>query len=118
VPGRTTSELNTLVNLEPGQSVILAGLVSASTRESVSGVPGLSQIPIFGLLFGKQQRRMETSQNLLLIVPSVVDSVSMVDQQRIGRALSTYWDYSGKTKKAPLMPKPMTAPSALDPELR
>jgi pilus assembly protein CpaC len=104
IPGRLTAQLDTIVNLELGQSLILAGLTAKSERSSKSGLPGLSQIPILGLLFGTHGHQEEESENVVLIVPSVVDSVSMQDRGRLSDALRHYAEYSGDLDKVHFVP--------------
>lgn len=93
VPGRTRTTLSTVVNLELGQSIVLGGLVSRSSRESQGGLPGLSQIPIVGVLFGSNQRADENVENLLFIVPTVVQAVPRAQSDRIAEALRIYERY-------------------------
>lgn len=95
VPGRVTSTLDSVVNLELGQSLVLAGLTATSEAESTTGLPGLSQIPILGLLFGAHQSRREHTENLVFIVPSVVDAVSLDARERIRDALRTFAEWDG-----------------------
>jgi pilus assembly protein CpaC len=114
VPGRMTSTLDTQVNLELGQSLILAGLTARSERRSKGGVPVLSQIPIFGVFFGSHSRAEEESENIVLIVPSVVDAVSMQDRDRIQSALATYTDYSGNIAEVDFIPPAPTHSSKSD----
>jgi pilus assembly protein CpaC len=118
VPGRNVSNLNTVVNLKMGQSVVLAGLISESSRTSQSGLPGLSQIPILGVLFGSNQKQAESTQNLLFIVPTVVDVVSMNARERISDAFSVYWDYSGGIEDIKMLSTPEDIPSAARPEAK
>jgi pilus assembly protein CpaC len=94
-PGRITSTLQTIVNLELGQSVMLAGLTSESESKSRSGIPGLSQIPILGGLFGTHTEQSSETQNVIFIVPTVLDVVSMQQRAMIEEALQSYDDYSG-----------------------
>lgn len=95
VPGRTTAALDTIVNLELGQSLILGGLNAKSERSSKAGLPLLSQIPILGVLFGTHAHAESDSENVAVIVPSVVDSVPMQDRERLNDALQRYLEYSG-----------------------
>ncbi len=104
IPGRVTAQLDTIVNLELGQSLVLAGLTAKSERSSKSGLPGLSQIPIFGVLFGSHSHTEDESENVVLIVPSVVDSVSMQDRARLTDALRRYTDYTGDLKEGSFVP--------------
>ena len=52
IPGRITSHVETLVNLELGQSVSLAGIRARTERRKKNGIPGLALIPFIGALFG------------------------------------------------------------------
>jgi pilus assembly protein CpaC len=95
VPGRTTASLDTIVNLEIGQSIILGGLTAKTERRGKSGIPLLSQIPILGVLFGTHTYADAETENVVIIVPSVVDAVSMQDRERLNAALKRYGEYSG-----------------------
>lgn len=94
-PGRMTASLDTVVNIELGQSLILGGLNAKSERSSKSGLPLLSQIPILGVFFGTHGHSESDTENVVLIVPSVVDAVSMQDRERLKNALKRYTEYSG-----------------------
>lgn len=104
VPGRMTSALDTLVNLELGQSLILGGLTARSERASKRGIPFLSQIPILGVLFGTHSNTEDQSENIVVIVPSVVDAVSMQSRERVKEALAKYVEYSGDLDAVDLIP--------------
>ncbi len=112
VPGRTTASLDTVVNLELGQSLVLGGLTARSQRTSKTGLPGLSQIPIFGILFGSHAHAEDESENIVLIVPSVVDAVSMQARERVTDALKVYADYSGDLDKVNLVPAAPALPAS------
>ena len=101
VPGRITAALDTSVNLELGQSLVLGGLTSKSERSSKSGLPLLSQIPLLGILFGTHSHSEGETENVILIVPSVVDAVSMQDRERLNNALKRYAEYSGNLEDGP-----------------
>lgn len=92
-PGRTRTMVTTLVNLVLGESIVLGGLVARSTTEAQGGLPGLSQIPILGVLFGTNSRREENVENYLFIVPTVVEAVSRSESDRITEVLDVYRNY-------------------------
>lgn len=112
IPGRVTAQLDTIVNLELGQSLVLAGLTAKSERSSKGGIPGLSQIPILGVLFGSHNHTEDESENVILIVPSVVDSVSMQDRARLSDALRHYTEYSGDLDEVDFVPAAKAPPNA------
>jgi pilus assembly protein CpaC len=102
VPGRITSTLDSLVNLELGQSLVIAGLSARSESTSHTGLPLLSQIPILGGLFGSHANRSEGTENLIFIVPTVVDSVSLPSRESLREALRVFRDYDGNLEEAQL----------------
>jgi pilus assembly protein CpaC len=118
VPGRDTSHLETRVNLEMGQSLVLAGLIAERRRQSRSGFPGLSQIPIIGPLFSTNSRQDEAVQNLLFVVPTVVDVVSQRARDQIERAFEVYWDYSGDLDDVRMLQTPQGVPSGANPDAK
>jgi pilus assembly protein CpaC len=118
VPGRSTTALDTLVNLDIGQSLILAGLSSKSKRRSKRGLPGLSQIPIIGFLFGTQNQAEEEVENIVIIVPTVVDAVTMQDRKRLSDALSTYKSYKGRIRDVDFVPDAKLPSESPNPEAK
>jgi pilus assembly protein CpaC len=58
-------------------------------------LPLLSDIPIIGVLFGSTSNRRQDSQNVIFIVPTVVDAVSVVARERVREALEAYEKYEG-----------------------
>jgi pilus assembly protein CpaC len=115
-PGRVTSTLTTLVNLELGQSLMLAGLVSASQSRTHAGLPVLSQIPILGALFGTHSEVAQDTEDVVFIVPSVLDAVAYESRSRISEALDAYKAYTGnlsdvKAYTGPVIPEPSKPPA-------
>ncbi|HMI92559.1 MAG TPA: pilus assembly protein N-terminal domain-containing protein [Polyangiales bacterium] len=102
IPGRTTARLDSVVNLELGQSLVIAGLSARSQGGASNGLPGLSQLPILGPLFGTHERRSEHSENLIFIVPSVVEAVALDARERVREALRAFADYDGELDEHPL----------------
>lgn len=94
-PGRRRTELQAVANMEPGQAIIMSGVTSRSEQESQGGLPGLSQIPIIGVLFGTNTRRGEATQSLLFIVPTIVQPVPRQQRDYIREALETFQRFSG-----------------------
>jgi type II secretory pathway component GspD/PulD (secretin) len=95
IPGRSISKLDTVVNLELGQSVMLAGLNAKSEVRGKSGLPFLSQIPVIGLLFGSHSTRRDEVRNVIFIVPTVVSFTSRDSRQHIKEALKAYREFEG-----------------------
>lgn len=95
LPGRSTSKLTTGVTLKLGQSLVLSGIRTQSLTHSVSGLPGLSEIPILGILFGSHsQSRLET-EGAIFVVPSVVQTIPTSSADLVDAALQKFKEYDG-----------------------
>ncbi|MEI8258638.1 MAG: hypothetical protein WCJ30_23440, partial [Deltaproteobacteria bacterium] len=95
VPGRSIARVNTLVNLQLGQSIILSGMRSRSTTGGSQGLPLLAQIPILGALFGSQSRRSRENEMVIFVVPTVIEGMSRQAEDRVAAAMRGYEDFGG-----------------------
>jgi len=94
-PGRRRTQLESVANMQPGQALVMSGIESRSEQESQGGLPGLSQIPIIGVLFGTNQRGGEATQSVLFIVPTIVEPVARQQRDYIREALEAFDRFSG-----------------------
>ena len=67
-----TRNANTLLRLKDGETQILAGLIQDSDTRNAAGIPGLSQIPIVGRLFGSHNSDREKNEIVLSITPRII----------------------------------------------
>jgi pilus assembly protein CpaC len=72
VPGTSTRKVQTEVELDSGQSFVIAGLLDSQTTESLSKIPGMAAIPIFGKLFQSRTINRSNSELLVIITPEIV----------------------------------------------
>lgn len=61
-----------VIRLRDGQTTILAGLVKQEDDRSVSGWPGLGELPIMKYLFTTQQHTIKSDELVFMIVPHIV----------------------------------------------
>lgn len=106
IPGRITSHVETLVNLELGQSVSLAGIRARTERRRKNGIPALALIPFIGALFGTHSRETEANESYMLVVPSVVEPISLSQRDRVEEALRVYEGFHGGVDAHELMDQP------------
>jgi len=106
IPGRVTSHVETLVSLELGQSVSLGGIRARTERRSKDGIPGLAQVPFIGALFGTHRRETEDNEAYMLVVPSVIEPVSLSQRNRIEEALRVYESFHGGVDAQELIDQP------------
>jgi pilus assembly protein CpaC len=72
VPALSVRRVQTDVELESGQSFVIAGLLDNTTSESLSKIPGIGNIPVIGKLFQSKQTSRNNSELLVIITPEVV----------------------------------------------
>jgi pilus assembly protein CpaC len=72
VPGTTMRRVQTEVELDSGQSFVIAGLLNNQTTENFSRVPGIGDIPILGKLFQSKSVSKNHTELLVIITPEIV----------------------------------------------
>lgn len=105
IPSRNISRVETHVNLQLGQSIVLSGMRSRSLTVGSNGLPLLAQIPVVGALFGSQSRRDQEGEMVLFVVPTVIEGISRQSEDRVAAALRAYEDFGGSMPDN-LMPRP------------
>lgn len=76
IPALTTRRAETTVELGAGQSFAIAGLLQATTNQSVEEFPGLAQLPVLGPLFRSTQFQRAESELVIIVTPYVVRPVN------------------------------------------
>ena len=66
-----------VIRLKDGEVSILAGLVKRSITKSVSGTPGLGEVPAIKYLFSTQQNEVINDELVFMIIPHVVRSMNV-----------------------------------------
>lgn len=61
------------VRLKDGEWAVIAGLVSTTNSDSLSGYPGISQIPFLGRLLGQTNKENDRTDVLLVLKPHLVN---------------------------------------------
>ncbi len=72
VPLIDTRELNTAVLVENGQTVVLGGVYEFKSREDLTKVPFLADIPGLGNIFKKKERSNEKAELLIFVTPKIL----------------------------------------------
>ncbi len=72
VPLIDTRELNTAVLVENGQTVVLGGVYEFKSREDLTKVPFLADIPGLGNLFKRRSRSNEKAELLIFVTPKIL----------------------------------------------
>jgi general secretion pathway protein D len=72
LPVFTTRKVSTSLRLREGETNVLAGLLRDDERTSVTGVMGLSRIPLLGNLFGATADEVMQTDVIMSITPHII----------------------------------------------
>jgi hypothetical protein len=67
-----TREIETTIRLRDNETNILAGLIREEERKSLSGVAGLSDIPVLKRLFGSTETTIQQTDIVLMMTPHII----------------------------------------------
>ncbi|MEO7392699.1 MAG: type II secretion system secretin GspD [Ramlibacter sp.] len=67
-------QINSKIAIRSGEAIVLGGLIRDNSANESSGLPVLSDIPVFGALFGSKTKRIDRTELLVVITPRVVRS--------------------------------------------
>lgn len=85
-PALKIRRASTEFNVRSGQTLVLGGFLSREQARDREGVPGLSDIPIMGGLFGVHREQYRETELAIFVTPVVVDAEHPGMTQRIGNA--------------------------------
>lgn len=74
----TQRTIDQTIRLKEGEANVLGGILQKQTSNSVSGTPGLANLPILKYLFSSQDKTIADDEIVFLLIPHVVRA-SMLD---------------------------------------
>ena len=74
IPGMRSRKASTHVQMRPGMTMAIGGLISSEESKSISKIPLLGDIPILGHFFRSTSKTRERREIILLLTPILVDS--------------------------------------------
>lgn len=81
--------ISTVIRLKDGETNMLAGLIRDDERRVLAGIPGLSDLPIVGRLFGHTRRETQETDIVLTLTPHIVRVLELTEDDlrphRVGR---------------------------------
>lgn len=79
VPGLTTRRAKTTVELAPGESFMIAGLISDRMNSTINQVPGAAEIPVLGALLRSTSYQRKETELVIAVTPYLVDPLKSGD---------------------------------------
>ncbi len=74
VPGLLKRRSAADINLRDGETLVIAGLTNRERSIEGSGLPGVSNLPVAGRLFGSRARRSDDSELVIFLTPRIVQA--------------------------------------------
>lgn len=84
VPAIATRWAHTVVQLQGGQSIVIAGLLQNNSQRAGNSLPFLGDIPFLGYLFGSTEYDEQQSELVFVVSPSVVGPGTVTPEQNYG----------------------------------
>jgi general secretion pathway protein D len=82
-------EVTTTIRLKDGETNMLAGLIRDDERTTLSGTPGLSDLPLVGRLFASHHKEARQTDIILTLTPHIVRILDLSESDlrpfRLGR---------------------------------
>jgi pilus assembly protein CpaC len=94
IPALATRRMETNVELGPGQSFVIGGLLDDRVQDSLNRIPGLSSIPLLGALFKSRDERKNKTELIVMVTPEITKPLE-----------------PGETPPMPAMPREFIAPT-------
>lgn len=71
-PQISTRRAETVAHVKSGESMVIGGLMTISELDSLSGIPGLMDLPILGKLFSYHSKSKSYAEVFVMITPYIV----------------------------------------------
>jgi general secretion pathway protein D len=117
IPVFSNRQVAHTIRLAEGQTNILGGIISESDTVSVTGIPGLKDIPLLKYIFGQEHKTRDQAEVIIMLTPHIVRTPGITDEDL--RALNVgpegnlrlRPDYGSRPTPLPLAP-PQPRPGA------
>jgi pilus assembly protein CpaC len=72
LPSMATRRADTTVQLNDGQSFVIAGLIKNNMTETISRFPGVGEVPVLGALFRSTEFQNDQTELVFIVTPRLV----------------------------------------------
>jgi len=98
-----TREIDTTIRLKDQETNLLAGLIREEERKSMSGVPGLSDIPVIRRIFGENETNIQQTDIVLTLTPHIIRIPDVTEEDLLPLWIGTESDIAlrGGSKTSP-----------------
>jgi pilus assembly protein CpaC len=82
VPGLIVRRADTTAEIPSGGTLAMAGMLQDQTKQTITGVPGLMEVPVLGTLFKSRDYLNNKTELVVLVTPYIVHSIAQKDLSR------------------------------------
>jgi pilus assembly protein CpaC len=82
VPSLKVRRADTTVEIPSGGSLAMAGMIQEQTKQQISGLPGLMQVPVLGTLFKSRDYVNNQTELMVIVTPYIARAVARKDLSR------------------------------------
>jgi pilus assembly protein CpaC len=82
VPGITTRNVESTLEIPSGGSMAIAGMIQTETEHNLSGLPGLMQLPVLGSLFKSRDFLNNQTELMVIVTPYIARAVALKNLSR------------------------------------
>ena len=76
IPALSTRRVETDIELDPGQSFAIAGLIDDRVAQNLARIPGLASIPLLGEIFKSHSVKKSRTELVVVVTPELVQGAS------------------------------------------
>jgi general secretion pathway protein D len=80
-PPRTSREIETDIVVPDGYTVVMGGLITENTSDTVEGIPLLMDIPLLGHIFRSTRKSTTTTSLFLFVTPHILKNLATAGQE-------------------------------------
>jgi len=92
IPALLSRKVDTDVELRPGQTLAIGGLMDNNLLTTMDKIPILGDIPILGFFFRSQRTRQDRTELLVLVTPHILD-MDNLPRQVLPTGDADEWDW-------------------------
>jgi general secretion pathway protein D len=97
IPEMSVQEIDSIIKMQSGQTMVMGGLMKDANTVSQVGVPVLGDIPGIGILFHSHQDQVQKSELVIFLRASIVPGSNVEDMDR-----KAYKEFGNDTRPFPM----------------
>jgi general secretion pathway protein D len=78
IPEIAQNKIATDVRLHEGEVNLISGIIQKTDSRSISGFPGLANLPVLGHLFNSETKKKDRTELVIVLIPHIVRSPSIM----------------------------------------